>query len=353
MSEEKRYDPEDLEKLISTKSFSQLLPEEKAFVLQFLDSDLEYNSLRETFETLGSLPALEPAITPRKETKEALLAAFSEEKKRAALPVLKEETQRRGFWAWFWNSEKSLFKKPAFQLATVALLFSVGFFVATFNVNDDLAQHTDISAKAKAKTKSSIKNEKQKTSSNSAKNSNQKNESKTIVKAPEKESDLEKKAESVSSLEPLEITDTKDIDTAEEDLDLDSDSYYSERDEEVALKEEDDISNEFNNEEDVLFADEVTTEKRETTTAKKLTEDSQIIDSAMLKLLDGDMMAEDYMARSGNSSVPTLTEASTATSAMDQPTDLFGLDTMAEETPMPAKTLSDYSSLLSKLYTAP
>jgi len=119
------------------------------------------------------------------------------------------------------------------------------------------------------------------------------------------------------------------------------------------LKEEDDISNEFNNEEDVLFADEVTTEKRETTTAKKLTEDSQIIDSAMLKLLDGDMMAEDYMARSGNSSVPTLTEASTATSAMDQPTDLFGLDTMAEETPMPAKTLSDYSSLLSKLYTAP
>jgi len=143
MSEEKRYDPEDLEKLISTKSFSQLLPEEKAFVLQFLDSDLEYNSLRETFETLGSLPALEPAITPRKETKEALLAAFSEEKKRATLPVLKEETQRRGFWAWFWNSEKSLFKKPAFQLATVALLFSVGFFVATFNVNDDLAQHTE------------------------------------------------------------------------------------------------------------------------------------------------------------------------------------------------------------------
>jgi len=40
------YQPEDLERLLRTKSFSGLLPEERAFVLQHVSNDKEFNELK-------------------------------------------------------------------------------------------------------------------------------------------------------------------------------------------------------------------------------------------------------------------------------------------------------------------
>ena len=40
------YQPEDLERLLRTKSFSGLLPEERAFVLQHVSNEMEYNELK-------------------------------------------------------------------------------------------------------------------------------------------------------------------------------------------------------------------------------------------------------------------------------------------------------------------
>ena len=40
------YQPEDLERLLRTKEFSGLLPEERAFVLQHVSNEAEFNELK-------------------------------------------------------------------------------------------------------------------------------------------------------------------------------------------------------------------------------------------------------------------------------------------------------------------
>ncbi len=40
------YQPEDLERLLRTKEFNGLLPEERAFVLQHVSNEMEYNELK-------------------------------------------------------------------------------------------------------------------------------------------------------------------------------------------------------------------------------------------------------------------------------------------------------------------
>lgn len=137
MDNEFTYDPEDLERLLKEKSFSELLPEEKAFVLQFVENDLEYDSMRETLESLIAVPSMEEAISPKAATKEALMAAFSAK----TVENQKEEREEKtGFWAWLWNTNKTILYRPGFQLASLALVLVSVFYIATFSPIDRTAQ---------------------------------------------------------------------------------------------------------------------------------------------------------------------------------------------------------------------
>jgi len=137
MDNEFTYDPEDLERLLKEKSFSELLPEEKAFVLQFVENDLEYDSMRETLESLIAVPSIEEAISPKAATKEALMAAFSAK----TVENQKEEREEKtGFWAWLWNTNKTILYRPGFQLASLALVLVSVFYIATFSPIDRTAQ---------------------------------------------------------------------------------------------------------------------------------------------------------------------------------------------------------------------
>ncbi len=136
MDNEFTYDPEDLERLLKAKSFSELLPEEKAFVLQFVENDLEYDSMRETLESLIVLPSLEETISPQAATKEALMAAFSA---KTAENKKEEKEEKIGFWAWLWNTNKTILYRPGFQLASLALVLVSVFYIATFSPTDRTA----------------------------------------------------------------------------------------------------------------------------------------------------------------------------------------------------------------------
>ena len=136
MDNEFTYDPEDLERLLKAKSFSELLPEEKAFVLQFVENDLEYDSMRETLESLIVLPSLEETISPQSATKEALMAAFSA---KTAENKKEEKEEKIGFWAWLWSTNKTILYRPGFQLASLALVLVSVFYIATFSPTDRTA----------------------------------------------------------------------------------------------------------------------------------------------------------------------------------------------------------------------
>lgn len=136
MDNEFTYDPEDLERLLKAKSFSELLPEEKAFVLQFVENDLEYDSMRETLESLIVLPSLEETISPQAATKEALMAAFSA---KTAENKKEEKEEKIGFWAWLWSTNKTILYRPGFQLASLALVLVSVFYIATFSPTDRTA----------------------------------------------------------------------------------------------------------------------------------------------------------------------------------------------------------------------
>jgi hypothetical protein len=48
MNKDFKYDPEDIESLMMHKHFTELLPDEREFVLKHIDSESEYEHLRET-----------------------------------------------------------------------------------------------------------------------------------------------------------------------------------------------------------------------------------------------------------------------------------------------------------------
>lgn len=198
MDNEFTYDPEDLERLLKEKSFSELLPEEKAFVLQFVENDLEYDSMRETLESLIAVPSMEEAISPKAATKEALMAAFSAK----TVENQKEEREEKtGFWAWLWNTNKTILYRPGFQLASLALVLVSVFYIATFSPIDRTAQVI----KKEPSPKESTANE------------SKKEERKITLESVTEEEEEEVKAIDVIT-EPITLVSEKDIEESTLDL---------------------------------------------------------------------------------------------------------------------------------------
>ncbi|MFT5184271.1 MAG: hypothetical protein ACI84C_001400 [Flavobacteriales bacterium] len=81
MKTQKKYDPEDIESLLQHKSFDELYPEERAFVLNHMESPEEYASMRETLLELQAIDWDKDGIEPRKEIKERLMEEFVVQRK--------------------------------------------------------------------------------------------------------------------------------------------------------------------------------------------------------------------------------------------------------------------------------
>tara|TARA_B110000114_G_C15058275_1_gene384238 strand:- start:606 stop:1610 length:1005 start_codon:yes stop_codon:yes gene_type:complete len=333
MDNEFTYDPEDLERLLKEKSFSELLPEEKAFVLQFVENDLEYDSMRETLESLIAVPSMEEAISPKAATKEALMAAFSAK----TVENQKEEREEKtGFWAWLWNTNKTILYRPGFQLASLALVLVSVFYIATFSPIDRTAQVI----KKEPSPKESTANE------------SKKEERKITLESVTEEEEEEVKAIDVIT-EPITLVSEKDIE--ESTLDL-NEAPELDQLEGILL---DDSKFEIEDKKIEREADEI--EQIEENNTKFNYQETEsyteiIITDVILENINADKTTLIYDARetTGNMASTPLnkTEVSSAMFSKSR-NSLAASDVSLSDISIniPIKA-SKYSSLLSKLYTA-
>lgn len=111
-----RYDPEDIETLLSERGFDELLEEERAYVLRHLSDRDEYEAMRALLMHMRTDAELRDDGPADLSVRTAVLAAFKE--------------QQRPIWSiWLnsvaaalWPKEAAAMWRPALALATVALL---------------------------------------------------------------------------------------------------------------------------------------------------------------------------------------------------------------------------------------
>ena len=328
MDNEFTYDPEDLERLLKAKSFSELLPEEKAFVLQFVENDLEYDSMRETLESLIVLPSLEETISPQAATKEALMAAFSA---KTAENKKEEKEEKIGFWAWLWNTNKTILYRPGFQLASLALVLVSVFYIATFSPTDRTAHII--------KTESSPQE--------NTTNENKKEENKIIIERATEEEAIE------LIIEP--VTTVLETDLEESTLDL-NEVPELEQLEGVLL---DDSKLKVEDKKIELVADEVEQiEENNSNLKDQETEISTEIIGTDVILenpnLDETTLVYDARETTGNMASTPLNKAEASSAAFSKSSNSLAASDVSLydlSITVPIKA-SKYSGLLSKLYTA-
>ena len=328
MDNEFTYDPEDLERLLKAKSFSELLPEEKAFVLQFVENDLEYDSMRETLESLIVLPSLEETISPQSATKEVLMAAFSA---KTAENQKEEREEKIGFWTWLWNTNKTILYRPGFQLASLALVLVSVFYIATFSPTDRTAHII--------KTESSPQE--------NTTNENKKEENKIIIERATEEEAIE------LIIEP--VTTVLETDLEESTLDL-NEVPELEQLEGVLL---DDSKLKVEDKKIELVADEVEQiEENNSNLKDQETEISTEIIGTDVILenpnLDETTLVYDARETTGNMASTPLNKAEASSAAFSKSSNSLAASDVSLydlSITVPIKA-SKYSGLLSKLYTA-
>lgn len=119
MKENIKYDPEDIESLLLNKEFDELYPEEKSFVLQHIENQDEYNSMRNMLSHISNSEMDE--ISPRENTLDNLMEKFVTEEK-------------KGF-KWWLNSiaitafpkERTWFNQPGWQMTLATCVMVIGF----------------------------------------------------------------------------------------------------------------------------------------------------------------------------------------------------------------------------------
>jgi hypothetical protein len=336
MDNEFTYDPEDLERLLKEKSFSELLPEEKAFVLQFVENDLEYDSMRETLESLIAVPSMEEAISPKAATKEALMAAFSAK----TVENQKEEREEKtGFWAWLWNTNKTILYRPGFQLASLALVLVSVFYIATFSPIDRTAQVIKKEPSPKESTANESKKEERKI---------------TLESVTEEEEEEEEEVKAIDLItEPITLVSEKDIE--ESTLDL-NEAPELDQLEGILL---DDSKFEIEDKKIEREADEI--EQIEENNTKFNYQETEsyteiIITDVILENINADKTTLIYDARetTGNMASTPLNKTEVSSTMFSKSRNSLAasdvsLSDISINIPIKA---SKYSSLLSKLYTA-
>jgi hypothetical protein len=137
MERPERYDPEDIEHLLSERPFHQLLAEEKAYVLRHIGDAEEYERMRALLLHLREDEQQREPLMPDAASREQVMAAF--------------RAQQRPVWRVWLNSVAAVFAqehegfawRPALALAGVATVLVVGVAVvyrASFNGQEQLAE---------------------------------------------------------------------------------------------------------------------------------------------------------------------------------------------------------------------
>lgn len=124
--EQEKYDPEDIESLMIHKSFTDLYPEERTFVLKHLDSELEYESMRKTLISVQSRDRSD-RISPPPSMKKELMAMMEKDKKKGFVIWL------NGFFPFV--SEGS--RVPAFAMGGLGLAVLVIAVVFLFPAQEE------------------------------------------------------------------------------------------------------------------------------------------------------------------------------------------------------------------------
>lgn len=160
MNERYTYDPEDLESLLRHKSFSELYPEEREFVLKHLSGEDEYTSMHTLLENLESVPEDAPPL--REDHKAEVMAAYRKAKRRPTYSL-------NQFFAFLWPADQNFFQRPAFALGVLVVLFAGYLAIDPFSPNGQdglLAEHTEkmeveeeMETKTKAKTEAETETE--------------------------------------------------------------------------------------------------------------------------------------------------------------------------------------------------
>lgn len=125
MDVRERYDPEDLEVLLSERAFDELLAEERAFVLRHVADRAEYESLRATLAQVRAHGRPGPPLAADPEVRDRVLTAF----RAARRPAWRIWLNSVG--AWLMPPRPALYWRPAVAFGALALLIAVGLSVLT------------------------------------------------------------------------------------------------------------------------------------------------------------------------------------------------------------------------------
>lgn len=123
MDARERYDPEDLEALLSERAFDELLAEERAFVLRHVADRAEYETLRATLAQVRAHGRPGPLVAADPEVRDRVLTAFRE----ARRPAWRIWLNTVG--TWLAPPSPAQYWRPALAFGTLALLIAVGVAV--------------------------------------------------------------------------------------------------------------------------------------------------------------------------------------------------------------------------------
>ncbi|MCB9169307.1 MAG: hypothetical protein H6597_05060 [Flavobacteriales bacterium] len=120
MDKRERYDPEDIEQLLSECRFDELLDAERAYVLRHISGREEYERMRSTLHRLRTPDPERDVLEPDPQVRANVLAAFREARR-----------GRFAIWlnavgAWLLPSRPALLWRPALALAGLVLVLLVG-----------------------------------------------------------------------------------------------------------------------------------------------------------------------------------------------------------------------------------
>ncbi len=127
MSKFSTYDPEDIEKLMLNKSFDELYDKEKEFVLRHVDSEEEYEQMRQVLLEVKASEDFDEIVEPPAYMRKQLIEEFEAQKRHNPLILLFQQIQ-------------AAFKMPVFQIgfATVSVFLFVMIFVKFNNKSDNI-----------------------------------------------------------------------------------------------------------------------------------------------------------------------------------------------------------------------
>ncbi len=144
MKNEFTYDPEDLESLMMHKSFIELYPEERTFVLKHMSSPDEYESMRSTLFAVLESKGNDEVLSTSDGAKANVMDAFRAENKKEKWFSL------NGLFILLFPPNRSWIQKPAFQMALLAAVIFGGVFL--FNESNSVSDNQLAELKPKITT---------------------------------------------------------------------------------------------------------------------------------------------------------------------------------------------------------